>query len=121
MEILWEHKIPIPYINVIKEFNKSNKAKIKTPQGFTEQVPVPTRIRQGNSISPVLFNLIMDKIINSVEEVAGGYRMGQQSIKMLCYADDAILMADNEDDLQQLLYRFQTKARALIWRSMEKT
>ncbi|GJQ78449.1 hypothetical protein Trydic_g11568 [Trypoxylus dichotomus] len=38
--------------------------------------------------------------------------MEQESIKILCYADDAILMADKEDDLQ-LLYRFQTKKREI--------
>ncbi|GJQ68050.1 hypothetical protein Trydic_g16763 [Trypoxylus dichotomus] len=59
-------------------------------------------------MSPVLFNLITDKVINSVKEVVAGYRMGQKSIKILCYGDDAVLMANNEDDLQ-LLYRFQAK------------
>ncbi|GJQ72387.1 hypothetical protein Trydic_g3469 [Trypoxylus dichotomus] len=48
--------------------------------------------------------------------------MDQESIKGLCYSDDAILMADNDDDLQRLLYRFQTKAKGLNMQiSMEKT
>ncbi|XP_044764617.1 uncharacterized protein LOC123321211 [Coccinella septempunctata] len=48
--------------------------------------------------------------------------MGLRSIKILCYADDVILMADNEDDLQRLLYRFQTTAEKLNMQiSLEKT
>ncbi|GJQ83616.1 hypothetical protein Trydic_g2948 [Trypoxylus dichotomus] len=63
----------------------------------------------------------MDKLINSLKEVARGYKMGQESMKTLYYADDAILMADNEDDLQRLLYHFQTKAESLnVQISMEK-
>ncbi|GJQ81450.1 hypothetical protein Trydic_g14607 [Trypoxylus dichotomus] len=58
--------------------------------GFTEQVPVPTGIRQGNSMSLILFNFILVKIIDSVKE----------AITILYYADDASLIADNENDLQ---------------------
>ncbi|GJQ72505.1 hypothetical protein Trydic_g3576 [Trypoxylus dichotomus] len=48
--------------------------------------------------------------------------MGQEPTKILCFADDAILMADNEDDLERLLYRFQTKAKSLNMQiSVEKT
>ncbi|XP_044767088.1 uncharacterized protein LOC123322993 [Coccinella septempunctata] len=32
--------------------------------------------------------------------------MGQQEISILCYADDAVLIAESEDDLQRLLHQF---------------
>ena len=34
-----------------------------------------------------------------------GCKMGNRDLNIVCYADDAVLMADNEDDLQRLLYR----------------
>lgn len=37
--------------------------------------------------------------------------MGNRYIKILCYADDAILIAEDEDGLQRLLYRFTTTAQ----------
>lgn len=122
IDILQEHRTPVNYINVIKELNKNNRTQIKTSQGLTEQGPILTGIRQGDCLSPFLFNLIMDRIINDVKKVCGGYRMGLRSIKILCYADDVILIADNEDDLQRLLYRFQTTAEKLNMQiSLEKT
>lgn len=122
IDILQEHRTPVNYINVIKELNKNNRTQIKTSQGLTEQGPILTGIRQGDCLSPFLFNLIMDRIIDDVKKVCGGYRMGLRSIKILCYADDVILIADNEDDLQRLLYRFQTTAEKLNMQiSLEKT
>ncbi|GJQ80219.1 hypothetical protein Trydic_g23794 [Trypoxylus dichotomus] len=60
--------------------------------------------------------------MNLIVEDAGGYRMRQESIKILCHPDDAILMAHNKDDLQRLLYRFQVKAESFNMQiSMEKT
>ena len=51
-----------------------------------------------------VFNLIMNKIIISVKELSDRYRMGQRStIKK-------IWIEDNKDNLQRLLYRFQTTA-----------
>jgi len=36
--------------------------------------------------------------------------MGNFTIKVLCYADDIILIAENEDDLQRLLYKTKTES-----------
>ena len=32
--------------------------------------------------------------------------MGSEEINIVCYADDIVLRADTEDDLQRLLYNF---------------
>jgi hypothetical protein len=47
-------------------------------------------IRQGDSLSPMLLNLIMDKIIANLPKELG-YKMGNDSIHIICYADDAVL------------------------------
>ncbi|GJQ78211.1 hypothetical protein Trydic_g2540 [Trypoxylus dichotomus] len=98
---------------VNKKFIDAPPPKTKPPHELTEQVAAPTGIRQGHGVSPVLLNLIIDKTINSVKEIAGGYRIEQESMKLLCYADDPILMSVNKDDLQRLLYRFQRKTGSL--------
>lgn len=42
-----------------------------------------------------------------------GYKMGEQEINLLCYADDAVLIAESEDDLQRLLHQLTTVAKTL--------
>lgn len=63
-------------------------------------------------MSPLLFNLVMDEIIKKVRRLKG-YKMGNENISILCYADDAVLIAENEDDLQRLLYLFNSIAKSL--------
>ena len=41
-----------------------------------------------------------------------GYRMGDKKIKAICYADDVVLISENEDNLQRLLYKFEQTAPA---------
>jgi len=60
----------------------------------------------------MLFNLIVDKIIASQPKELG-YRMGNDPIHIICYADDAVLIADSEENLQTLLIRFDQMAERL--------
>ena len=69
-------------------------------------------VREGDSPSPMLFNLIMDKIIANLPKELG-YRMGNDLIHIICYADDAVLIADSEENLQTLLLRFDQMAERL--------
>lgn len=41
------------------------------------------------------------------------YRMGNRNITMLCYAADAGLIAENEDKLQRLQFRFNITAKSI--------
>lgn len=49
--------------------------------------------------------------------------MGETEVTTFCYADDAVLIAENEDDLQRLFQQFIQVANALymkIWGSKSK-
>jgi hypothetical protein len=47
----------------------------------------------------------MNEIINSIKGMRG-YRMGESLINLVVYADDVVLIAENEDDLQRMLLKF---------------
>ena len=64
----------------------------------------------------------MDRIINQVKGVGRGYRMGQTEFKILCSADDAVLIAETEDNLQRMLLEFnQTATKYNMSISIAKT
>ena len=47
----------------------------------------------------------MNEIIEGTKDLKG-YTIGDENITCVCYADDAALVAEDEDSLQRLLYRF---------------
>lgn len=59
----WKHKIHENFINVIE----------------IKQYPFLAGIQTGHNMNPIVFNIIMDKIINNVKEVKGRYRMEPKS------------------------------------------
>ena len=69
-------------------------------------IPTPGGIRQSDTLNPLLFNLSMNKIIKKITSLNLGYRMGNKRIDVVCYADDAAIIAESENDLRRQLFQF---------------
>ena len=106
LKILQERRVSKNIIQVIKQFNTNNNTRIQS--GTSVQISIG--IRQRDSLSPMLFNLVMDCIINQGKGVGRGYRKGQTEFKILRYGDDAVLIVESEDNLQRMLFKFNQTA-----------
>ena len=54
-------------------------------------------LKQGDAVSPLLFNFVLEHAIKSLEEKEGLQLNGIN--KLLVYADDVLLLGDNEEIL----------------------
>lgn len=113
INLLKEKESPDNLVKVIHCLNTGNYTKIKAGDNYTKNIRTPGGIRQGDSLSPFLFNLIMDKIIEEVAAMGLGYRMGRNKISIICYADDAVIIAETENDLQRQLHKLYLAAAKL--------
>ena len=60
-------------------------------------------LRQGCTLSPLLFTLIMEELVQRVKEVGVGVQVNQEKLCILIFADDVVIMAENMEDLQKML------------------
>ena len=67
-------------------------------------------VRQGCILSPDLFSLYSEIIMRNIEGQPG-IRVGGHNINNLRYADDTVLISENEKDLQQLLNIVESKSK----------
>ena len=73
---LWEtmdSKIPIYLLNKIKFIYRNTKIRIKFNNGVSEPIHINRGVRQGCSLSPVLFNIYINKIIQEFKSDKEGY------------------------------------------------
>ena len=69
-------------------------------------------IRQGYILSPCLFNLYAEYIVQNarLDESQTGIKITGKNINNLRYADDTILMSESEEELKSLLMRVKEES-----------
>lgn len=77
---------------------------ISTPGGTTRPINILRGVKQGDPMSPVLFNLVLDEWLRSLPTEIG-LQLGREKIASLAYADDLLLLAENKEDASYLLKR----------------
>ena len=58
------------------------------------------RLEAGCNLLPLLFNLFINDMALHIKALGKGVLVDDQLIRILLYADDVVLIADNADDLQ---------------------
>jgi hypothetical protein len=99
--------IPEHLIGLIRDLYTEQETKVQVEQGATHWFPVQKGVRQGCILSPGLFNLHSEHIVRTagLEDIEAGVTIAGQKINNLRYAYDTILLAENEDDMGQLIKR----------------
>ena len=76
---------------------------IKWNECYSKTFRASNGVRQGGIISPVLFNLYMDKLITQLKREDIGCHIGNKFIGCLCYADDLTLLSPSIKMLQRMI------------------
>lgn len=91
-------------IRCIKNLYWHQNAKVRVGNEVTRALQIQKGVRQGCVLSPLLFNLYSEAIFQeALEDTEIGIKVNGTWINNIRYADDAVLIADSMDKLQQLL------------------
>ena len=82
---------------------------------LTDWFQIGKGVRQGCILSPCLFNLYAEYMmrIAGLEEAQAGIKISRRNINNLRYADDTTLMAESEEELKSLLWKWKRKVTKL--------
>jgi hypothetical protein len=62
-----------------------------------------TGLKQDDPLSPLLFNLALWKVIQSIKMIPSGIKIGKEQLNILAYADDIALIGKNEIEIKKIL------------------
>ena len=87
------------------------EAIVRTGHGTTDWFQIGKGVCQGCILSPCLFNLYAEYIIQNarLDEVQAGMKIAGRNINNLRYADDTTLMAEREE-LKHLLMKVKKES-----------
>ena len=98
---------------LLRNLYAGEEATVTTEHGTTDWFQIGKRVRQGCILSPCLFSLYAEYIMQNarleeaqaeinarLEEAQAGIRISRRNINNLRYADDTTLMAESEEELK---------------------
>ena len=101
-KILQDMGIPDHPTCPLRNLYAHQETTVLTGHGTTDWFQIGKGVRQGCTLSPCLFNLYAEHIMQNagLDEAEAGIKIAGRNINSLRYADDNILMAESKDELK---------------------
>ena len=116
--------IPDHLTRLLRNLYAGQEATVRTGHGTTDWFQIGKGVHQGCVLSPCLFNLYTEYIMRNTEfeEAHAGIKIARRHINNLRHADDAILMAESEEELKSLLIKMKEESeKAGLKLNIQKT
>ena len=106
--------IPDHLTCLLRNLCAGQEATVRTGHGTTEWFQIRKGVCQGCILSPRLFNLYAEYILQNagLDEAHAGIKIARRNINNLRYADDTTLMAESEE-LKSLLMKVKEESEKL--------
>lgn len=110
--VMIEFGFPLKLINMCRLCMDDNTSRILLNGKRSDSFQNRTGLRQGDALSPLLFNIALEKVIRSLKLVPAGIHLGQYH-KVLAYADDIVLIGRTEIEIRKLFIELEETALKL--------
>ena len=99
--ILKFRHIPDTLLKAIMDIYTQNKILIKINNKLSKPVEINKGVRQGCPLSPTLFSIRRHNNQMTKKDITGTKLSKNQQLSTLQFADDQVIIADTEDNLQK--------------------
>lgn len=103
IKALRNRKIPEIVISAIMDMYKDATTTITNGKAVTIPINIRAGVKQGCPLSPFLFNLIMDELLERLQRSNLGCKVDDEHIATMAFADDLILLSDNNYHMEKLM------------------
>lgn len=88
---------------IIRQTLTGTISKVKFMGDISDPFDIQTGVRQGDGLSPLLFNIVLEKIIRTWEKEVKGIQIGIKKenrfhVKCLAFADDLAILTNNRKE-----------------------
>ena len=90
-------------LDAIQSLYERVQCTVKVNDLFSPWFPVTHGVKQGCKISPTLFSIFINDLAQEINRLNCGVNLDGTIISVLLYADDIVLIAPTEENLQLML------------------
>ncbi|KAJ8333400.1 hypothetical protein SKAU_G00414080 [Synaphobranchus kaupii] len=99
LQVLQMRSLDNHVIGIIRNSYVSCLTSIEVDGERTPDIKIMTGVKQGDPMSPLLFNLAMDPLINMLESRGKGFPTHDGEIAALAFADDLVMLSHSWDGM----------------------
>jgi hypothetical protein len=96
--------VPAPIIKIINNMYVDNTTIIRTKDKEGVEIKILRGVKQGDPLSPLLFNLCLEPLLETIEQTTSGIKINSnhaRGVPVLAFADDVVLLGANEREAQR--------------------
>lgn len=87
----------------LKGLYSNIECSVRLNGNMTDWFNVDSGLKQGCILSSIMFNIYVNSLIDDINALNIGIDIDNEKLAILLYADDVVLLAENEKDLQKML------------------
>uniref|UniRef100_A0A1I7U240 Reverse transcriptase domain-containing protein n=1 Tax=Caenorhabditis tropicalis TaxID=1561998 RepID=A0A1I7U240_9PELO len=112
-QTLIAYGFPEMVVHVIKDMYKGAAIRVKSKYEKSDRIQIKSGVKQGDPISPTLFNMCLESVIRRHLETAAGHHCLNTNIKVLAFADDMAILSESKIQLQRELKKMNEQCTSL--------
>ena len=109
------------YVRILEDIYNGSTATIVLHKE-SSKIPIRKGVRQGDTISPMLFTACLQEVFRTLDWEQVGVRVNGEYLSNLRFADDVALLSNSGDELQSMLTALDEQSRTVGLKiNMQKT
>ena len=112
-KIMIQRGIPPDIIYLLLHYMRNQRARVLWNGEKGQYLYIDKGVRQGGILSPTLFKLYIDHILEEILKLNIGCKLGLLRVNIIAYADDIVLLANSKENLGILYELFKSKVQSM--------
>ena len=110
---LLERNIPPDIVLLLMCYLRNQSARVCWNKHSGSYIDIEKGVRQGGILSPFLFKLYLDATIRNISSQDTGCQLGFLRLNIIAYADDLVVLADSQKNLEYLYGVLERELKSL--------
>ena len=103
VKLLTEYGVGGNFLKVLQALYDKHEVYVRVSEGLLQPIQTTIGLKQGCGISPLLFNLFIDKITTIFDKTCDPVSLGGEDLSCLLWADDLVLLSSSPEGLQNAI------------------